>query len=221
MRPLLATLSNLNLVNRGRGFTPSQKLIQLYKMLEGGVPISERGKQGKRGKNEASPDAYHDYHDYHPSKKASPPVKGALGGGTVAGSPALQRRLNEVETVVQQGHVQGEAIAEVVGIAPEGAEQLLETLERLSRVRRTADGKWSLGGGSQQEGGKGENGEKGNLNEDIRRLTGFLEGQPRTLPLEDIAAGLGWTEDKTRRLLAVTDRDDVTYQSRPGYWRLA
>jgi len=61
IRPLMATLSNLNLVNRSRGFTPSQKLIQLYKLLEAdpepilervGVLISERGNRVKRGKDD-------------------------------------------------------------------------------------------------------------------------------------------------------------------------
>ena len=60
LRPLVALLKNLNLVNQSRGFTPSQKLIQLYKLLEADpksileqvkVLISERGKEGKRGKN--------------------------------------------------------------------------------------------------------------------------------------------------------------------------
>jgi len=65
LRPLVATLQNLKLVNQSRGFTPTQKLIQLYKMLEtvpnnileqARVLISERGKRGKGGKNDPEED---------------------------------------------------------------------------------------------------------------------------------------------------------------------
>jgi hypothetical protein len=58
----MATLNNLNLVNRSRGFTPSQRLIQLYKLIEDDsklildkveVLISKRGKRGNRGNGQS------------------------------------------------------------------------------------------------------------------------------------------------------------------------
>ena len=61
LRPTIAVLRNHNLVNQSRGFTPSQKLIQLYKFLEEnedlirlevGVLISDRVKRDKGDKKQ-------------------------------------------------------------------------------------------------------------------------------------------------------------------------
>lgn len=59
-----------------------------------------------------------------------------------------------------------------------------------------------------------------NLNEDIRGLVKFLEGQSEALPAEDIAHGLQWILDKTQRILEITDKDGTTFQPRTGSWRL-
>jgi len=51
-------------------------------------------------------------------------------------------------------------------------------------------------------------------------LTGFLRGQREPLPQEDIACGLGWTEDKTRRILDVAEYLGFTHQLCYGAWEL-
>lgn len=65
------------------------------------------------------------------------------------------------------------------------------------------------------------NGEKENLNDEIRELTRFLTVTDEALPAEDIAYSLQWTVEKTLRILGTTDKDGTTFQPRLGYWRLS
>jgi len=57
-------------------------------------------------------------------------------------------------------------------------------------------------------------------NEDIPKLTKFLEGQDEALPAEDIAHGLQWTVEKTLRILDIADEEGIMYQPDLGYWEL-
>ena len=47
-----------------------------------------------------------------------------------------------------------------------------------------------------------------------------LQTQDEALSLEDIAYGLSWTEEKTREILEITDKDGTTTQPDTGTWRL-
>lgn len=63
--------------------------------------------------------------------------------------------------------------------------------------------------------------EPGRLRVDTKQLRIYLRPQKEALTDEEIAESLNWSLERTRKILAVTDRDGATYQPRPGYWRVA
>jgi len=116
---------------------------------------------------------------------------------------------------MRQGHVSVEAVAEAVGIAPEGALQLLKTLERQGRAHLTAAGEWSI---AKDEPRQAE--ASSSLQDRLDGIREHLGDAPEDLSTEEVAAAFGLDVDEALRLLRIHERDGTTFQPKSGYWRL-
>jgi len=139
LRPLLATLQNLKLVKRSRGFTPTKKLIQIYKVLEkdgqrviDGAYLVFDGDKRDEGDSQTKLSRLSGLSSI---EKGLPKEKNGV-------SPVPQERLEECLAAIVGGCETVDQISKRLGISMEGVVGLLRVLQRDKLVFEYKPGHW-------------------------------------------------------------------------------